>query len=126
LDLDVSGLVLDIGLLDPHRYVQFRARPCSLGSLERLSEFLFAAACEQHPEQTLADFNDGRLGLGLSIVQSTEFEVTIEVLVVEDVGADVIEHDGLNFQTTRAALVSAAQRALTLDEVPHAVNVDVW
>ncbi len=79
-DLEQSGLVLDIGLLDPQRSVQYLARPCSPRSLEDLAVFLLTAASDRHPEQSLADFQDADLGLALSVVQSTDLEVKLEVL----------------------------------------------
>lgn len=124
-DLHKSGLVLDIGLLDPQRYVQYLARPCPAGSLHELATFLLAAASERHPEQSLAHFQDADLGLGLSVVQSTDLEVELEVLVVQDPGADLVEHDGLNFQTSRAVLVTAAQHVPGLAEIPNYIDAEI-
>lgn len=124
-DLDNSGFALDIGLLDPRRYVQYLARPCPAGSLEDLAAFLLAAASERYPEQSLAQYQDADLGLGLSVVQSTDLEVELEVLVVQDPGADLVEHDGLNFQTSRAVLVTAAQQVPGLTEIPHHIDAEI-
>lgn len=115
----------DIGLLDPQRSVQYLARPCSPRSLEDLAVFLFTAASDRHPEQSLADFQDADLGLALSVVQSADLEVELEVLVVQNPGADLVEHDGLNFQTSRAVLVTAAQQVPALAEVPQHLDAEV-
>lgn len=124
-DLEKSGLVLDIGLLDPQRYVQYLARPFSASGLDQLATFLLAAASERHPEQSLGDFQDADLGMALSVVQSTDLEVELEVLLVEDPGADLVEHDGLNFQTSRAVLVTAAQQVPGLSEAPRHLDAEI-
>ncbi len=47
------------------------------------------------------------------------------MLVVQNPGADLVEHDGLNFQTSRAVLVTAAQQVPALAEVPQHLDAEV-
>lgn len=117
-DLERTGLVLDVGLLDPLRHVQHLGRPCGVSTAAALAAFLLSAATEHYPETSLPDFQDAEMGLALSVVQSTVLEVELDVLVVRDLGEDLIDHDHLNFLTTRAVLVSAAQQVRSLDDVP--------
>lgn len=115
LDLQRTGLVLDIGLLDPTRYMRYQSRPCSEGTLERLAAYLLSAASESHPDRTLPDFQDMGLGLLISSVTSDDFDVELEIQVAQDVQESLPEYDGLIVRTTRAALVSASQQVPLLE-----------
>lgn len=124
-DLHQTGLLVDVALLDPTRYVRYQSRPCSSDTLDRLGTYLLAAASELHPEQTLADFQDAALGLLLSAVTSDDFEVELEIQVAQDLDEELLEYDGLNVQTTRAVLVSAAQQVPSLSEPPQFLDAEV-
>jgi hypothetical protein len=125
-DLRDSGLLVDIGLLDPLRYVCYRSRPCSADALTRLGAFLFDAANESHPERTLEAFDDRALGLVLSVMASGDFDVELEIQVAQDVDDGLVEFDGLNLRTTRAVLVSAAQQVPALSKLPGFMDPEAW
>jgi hypothetical protein len=108
-------LALDVGLLDPYRLVHYLARPAAEGFVDRLARFLFSAASEFHPEKTLATFADEAMGLTISALASTDDRVEIEVAVIPDPGVPMEDADGLNFETSRAALVTASQEVRALD-----------
>lgn len=125
-DAPRSGLVLDIGLVDPLRHVHYLARPCSRPALERLKEFFFVTADHLLPEQSVPDFDDAALGVAISVVGSTDLDAELHVLVTVDDGSDVVDHDGLTFVTSRAALVAAAQRVSGLSAVPQSLLGEGW
>lgn len=113
-DLDSTGPVLDVGLVDPTRHVRYLARPYSPDALARLAEFLLAAAGEQHPEVTVPSYQDLALGLGLAVVQSDASWIELDVVVAKAPGEDLLDPDAMNFRTSRAAAVAAAQQAADL------------
>lgn len=111
----VVGLAVDVGLLSPDRLVQYRGRPVADGFIARLERHLLRGAAETHPELTVESFSDPASGLSISYVGSTPMMVEVDVVILDDVGADVRDEDGLNFQTSRAALAAAAHAACRLD-----------
>ena len=113
-DLELTGRVVDVGLLDPTRHVRYLARPCSPDALTRLGKFLLAAAGEHHPEATVPSYQDLMLGLGLTVVQSDASSIELDVVVAETPGADSLDPDVMNFRTSRAAAVAAGQQASDL------------
>lgn len=113
-DLDTTGPVVDVGLIDPSRHVRYLARPCSTDALSRLADFLLAAAGEHHPEATVPSYQDLTLGLSLSVVQSDSSSIELDVIVAESPGEDLLDPDAMNFRTSRAAAVAAAQQAAEL------------
>lgn len=113
-DLESTGPVVDVGLVDPSRHVRYLARPCSADALSRLSDFLLAAAGEHHPEVSVPSYQDLTLGLGLSVVQSDASSIELDVVVAEEPGEDLLDPDAINFRTSRAAAVAAAQQAAEL------------
>ncbi len=115
-DLEATGRVVDIGLVDPRRHVRYQARPCSRDALSRLADFLLAAAGEHHPEATVPSYQDLVLGLGLSVVQSDASSIELDVVVADAPGEDLLDPDAMNFRTSRAAAVAAAQQATELAE----------
>ena len=112
-----SGLVFDLGLVDPQRRVHYLRRPSDLGLVDRLSGFFRAAAADQHPETSLRPLQDAVLGLIVTVESSTEAAVDLLVQMVEDLQEDVREYDGIGFTTSRAALASAALEVRWLDQV---------
>lgn len=113
-------MTMDIGFISPQSRSHTLARPVDPTLPERLSQFLFAAAEEYHPEQSVAVLQDDVAGLVVSVESSTDDRVCLDWSLVEDLDSDVREFDGLNFETSRAALVSASQEALLLGEAgPH-------
>jgi hypothetical protein len=103
-----SRFVVDVELLSPDRLVRYLARTVSSQFLVNLANAYVAAAHEQHPEQSVLTVQDETGGVAVSIVESTPFTVTLEIIVNPDLGAHVVEPDGLAFDVTRAALVTAA------------------
>lgn len=110
-------LVFDVCLCDPQRRVNYLARPGEAGFVLRWSAFLMHAASDFHPEVSLAAFQDKAMGLSVDVESSTDTSVFLLVRVVEDLSSDVAEFDGLGFETTRAALASAAVECRQLDDI---------
>ena len=113
-DLQSTRCIVDLGVVDPTRHVRYLARPCSPDALSRLADFLLAAAGEHHPEATLPSYQDLSLGLGLAVVQSDATSIELDVVVAGTPGEDLLDPDFLNFRTSRAAAVAAAQQAAAL------------
>lgn len=67
-----------------------------------------AGAHEQYPEQSVPTVADEASGVAVSVLESTPFGVTNEVLVNPDLDAEIVVPDGLTFDISRAALVIAA------------------
>ena len=111
----VVGLTVDVGLISPERLVQYRGRPVTDRFVARLGRHLFRGAAETHPELSVESFNDPACGLSISYVGSTAMMVEVDVLVLDDVGGDVQDEDGLNFKTSRAALAAAAHAVRRLE-----------
>lgn len=107
-------MVMDIGFLSPASRQHVLARPVDPDLPERLSRFLYAAAVEFHPEQSLSPLQDHAAGLLVTIDSSDGERVALDWQLVENLDADVREFEGLNFETSRAALVTASQEALLL------------
>ena len=108
-------LVVDVGLLSPHRLVQYFSRPVGDDFVDGLARHFFQFASDVFPEQSAPTFADPVLGFTLSAMQSTDHDVEIEVTVLEHPGEDVQDPDGINFKTTRAAMVTAAHDVRILD-----------
>ena len=118
---DNSTLAFDVGFLGPTGFNNYFQRRAGDSFVWKLSVFLYAAANELHPEQSLPAFEDEVMGLSISIVSSTDFRVGMNISLVEDLDSDVKEFDDLDFETSRASMVSASDqsRFLTLlDEGP--------
>lgn len=112
-----SGLVFDVGLVDPQRRVHYLRRPSNSGLVDQLSGFFRAAAAEEHPESTLRPLQDESLGLMVYVEDSTEATVDLMVLVAQDLQAGVRGDDEFAFTTSRAALASAALEVRWLDQI---------
>lgn len=107
-------LAMDIGFLSPEVRHHVLARPVDPTLPERLSRFFFAVADEYHPELSVAPLQDDLAGLVVSVESSDDSRVCLNWSLVDDLDADVREFEGLNFETSRTALVMASQRALDL------------
>jgi hypothetical protein len=112
---DAPVLAFDVMLLSPEVHTWYLSRPASAGFVDRLAAFLFASADDYHPEVSVPVLEDAAMGLSLSVVSSTDSRVGLEIMVVEDPDASVIEHDGLDFETSRATLAACAQAVRGLD-----------
>ena len=118
---DNSTLAFDVGLLSPVGFNNYFQRQAGDFFVGRLSAFLYAAANEWHPEQSLPAFEDEVMGLSISIVSSTDSRVGMNISLVEDLDSAVKEFDGLDFETSRASMVSASDQSRSLpllDEGP--------
>jgi hypothetical protein len=121
---DPKGCVLafDVSLHSPTSESRSFSREARPGLVEDLSAFFLQAASEWHPEASLPSVADAVLGLEVSVISSTDSRVGLLVSLTDPEGGD--EPDGLDFETSRAALAQAAQevRELTcVDSLPGGV-----
>lgn len=107
-------LAMDIGFLGPGAWREVLERRIDPTLPARLSRFLFAAAEDFHPERSVAPLQDEVAGLVLTVESSADDRVCLDWSLAEDLDAEVRDFDGLNFETTRAALVAASHEALLL------------
>ncbi len=114
---ETSGpaLAFDVMLLAPHYHVWYMTRPTEPDFVDRLAGFLFAAANDFHPEQSLATFSDTAMGLTIAVLSSTDDRVGLEATVLADPAADLPEPYDLNFETSRFTLATAASAVRCLD-----------
>jgi hypothetical protein len=109
-------MAMDIGFLSPQTRRQVLARPVDGDLPTRLAEFLFGVAAAEHPEQSVPALQDHVAGLVVTVESSTDGRVCLDWRLVEDLEAETPEFDRLNFETSRAALVSASQEAALLSD----------
>lgn len=109
------GMGIDVMTLTPGWHCWYMLRRPSANLVDRLAAFFFAAAADFHPESRLADFTDEGLGLTLSIVESTEANLTVECFIVQDQSHGDPGLDSMRFETTRAVMASAAAAVRCLD-----------
>lgn len=100
--------LMDVELLSPDRLVRYLARTVHRSFLEGLADFWMRCAHEAHPEHSVATVQDGAAGLAFTTTASTPFMVTVQVLVIPDLGAEVQEQDGISFDISRTSLIDAA------------------
>ena len=131
-------LGFDVGLLSPLSHCEYRARPAGPLFADRLSAFLLGAAGDVEPEASVAPLIDDAMGLRIRAVSSDDEKVGLLVAVDRrdgdpDIGSDSDAvgpdgdavgpdgdgsgSEGLDFETSRAALVKAAHDARFLDHV---------
>lgn len=106
----VRDHVVDIELLTPDRLVRYLGRHLSGRTLAQLAEAWQQAAQDPRPEQTVATVQDDAAGLAVVVIESTPFQVTLEVLVTTDLASEVPEQDGIALDVPRTALIDAAHR----------------
>lgn len=109
-------MAMDIGFLSPQTRRHVLARPVDGDLPARLAEFLFEVAAAEHPEHSVPALQDHVAGLVVTVESSTESRVCLDWSLVEDLEAEAREFDGLNVETSRAALVSASQEAALLSD----------
>lgn len=63
---------------------------------------------EPHPELTVPTVQDDVAGLAILVKGSTNREVLLEILVVDDLESDLPDHDGVSFDVARQNLIDAA------------------
>ncbi|OOL30792.1 hypothetical protein GQ85_17630 [Rhodococcus rhodochrous] len=106
LGSDAPNLAFDVGLLGPDRFAWYLGRPAEDDFLQGLATFLFRAASDFHPERSLPPFEDRRMGFVAAVRSSTDHRVELDVLLGEE--------DGLNFETSRVVVGSAAHAIVEL------------
>lgn len=124
IDSGLGATGIDISLMMPTYEATYRRRPVSTDFCDRLQQFLWTAASEFNPQE-LEPFEDQFADVTIRILASTDFTVTVEVEVIatHDEDDDLDEIDGLGFETTRAALITASEQAQHLaDRDPD----DTW
>jgi len=108
-------LAFDVGLLSPDRFVEYLMRPANPGFVDALAIFFWASANDFHPEKSVPILSDESMGLTLAVVSSTDFRIEIQITLVEELGADILEFDTLSFETSRLALTTASREVRVLD-----------
>ena len=107
------SLGLDIALLSPDRLVSYLARRVPGEFPERLSRFLREASIADEGGSTDA-FEEPQAGLLITVTPMDGMWVEFEVRIAQNLDDDVMEFDGLNFETSRASLLIAAEAAAGL------------
>lgn len=105
----LSPMGVDIRLVTPTYEAVYRRRPVQPGFCQRLQRFLWSAASEFTP-QHLSPFEDDQAGLSIRVLASTDFVITFEVEVVAHENENGDEIDGVNFETSRAAVITASEQ----------------
>jgi len=105
---DAGEMRLDVEVLTPDRLVRYLSRQVPPSFLVDLADAYLAAAVHPHPETEIASVQSEEAGVSVQFVASDEFTVDVEVLVVIDPDDDLLEHDGVSLDVSRAALVDAS------------------
>ena len=101
----------DFTLLSPDRLVTYLARPVRTGFMDALAVFLRAAAVADGGPDVPDPFEDSLGKVRIDVTPVDGMWVEIEVRIAQMPDEDVVEFDGMNFETTRASLLIAAQAA---------------
>jgi len=118
VDPSECAMTLDISLHSPDSESRYFSRAAQAGLVDGLSAFFLKAASEWNPEASVAPMTDPILGLEISVISSTESRVGLLVTLTDE--DDAGEPDGLDFETSRTALVQSAQ------DVRELTHVDGW
>lgn len=105
----------DVMLLAPDYHVWYRGRQAHDQVVDWLSSFLFAAAADFSPEDTVLPFSDPILGLSIRVVASTDDRVELEIRFMPDPHDDSVEAEVLDFETSRYSLAAASEAIRVLD-----------
>lgn len=100
---------VDIALLSPDRCVTYLTRRMRPRFMERLAAFLRLAAVTEAGSEAPAPLEDDLGVVRIGITPIDGMWVEVEMRIAESPGDDLMEFDGLNFETSRAALFMAAQ-----------------
>lgn len=103
-------LVVDIELLSPDRLVRYLSRVLSRTAVEQLTSLFMSSAEDAHPELTVAAVTDEGAGLMVAVVGSDLLTVAMQVTVIAELGAAVLDHDAVAFDISRAALISGSHQ----------------
>lgn len=102
-------LGLDISILSPDRLVTYLARAVPDQFPDRLGAFLREASVAD--EGIVISFEEAVAGLLITTKPIDSMWVEMDIQVAENLEDDVLEFDGINFETNRASLLIAAQEA---------------
>ena len=102
-------LGLDVSILSPDRLVTYLARAVPDDFGERLGTHLRAASVADEGDSSA--FEESEAGLLITITPVDGMWVEMEVRIAEVLNDDVVEFDGINFETSRASLLVAAESA---------------
>ncbi|PZS16987.1 MAG: hypothetical protein DLM57_09330 [Pseudonocardiales bacterium] len=100
---------IDIWLLAPDFCKAVLGRATESALLPDLARYLFTVASSATPERDLPSFADTTAGLSIDVGTSDEVRVGLRVRVADDPDADVVDYLDIDFETSRAALVVAAE-----------------
>jgi len=106
-----ARLSVDIGVMGPDFRHFVLGRPADVTLPGKLHEFFLSAATEDYPELTLPSFQDVAAGVSISVVESDGKQIAFDVKIADDIEAANTDFLELNFEVSRASLVSAAQAA---------------
>lgn len=102
------GLGIDVSLLSPDRLCTYLARRTEQDLSGRLGDFLYRASVLDEVDEAIT-FQDTAAGLLIDVTPVDEMTLEMEVRIAQDLDDDVIDFDGLNFETERAAVLVAAE-----------------
>lgn len=104
VDREELALGLDIIIDDLSRCVRYRNRPIAPTDLVHLRRFLSAVMAELHPEVTVPAFQSESAGLVISVIDSSDLSVQLEVGVVEYLDEPEAGIDRIRLGVNRVAL----------------------
>ena len=100
-------LGIDVSILSPDRLVSYLARAVPDDFPERLGAYLREASVADEGDPN--SFEEPEAGLLITITPVDGMWVEMEVRISEVLDEDVVEFDGINFETSRASLLVAAE-----------------
>lgn len=109
-----SEPAVDIWLLDTDRCRGFLARQTTPEFLPDLARYLFSVASSALPERHVSAFGDATAGITFDVSSSEEQRIKLNVAVVADLEDYMAERAVLDVETSRAAVVLAAERIADL------------
>jgi len=121
-DEEHCALMFDIGFHSPESERRYFSRAARADLVEALSAFFLQAASDWDPELSVSAVVDPLMGLEVAVTSSTPSSVGLLVSLASDGAQDSDEPDGLDFETTRAALAQAAQDIRDLTSVDQAAG----
>lgn len=109
-------LGIDVSILSPDRLVTYLARGVAGDFPQRVGRFLRDASVADDGDAP-RPFEEPEAGLLITVTPIDGMWAVMEVRIAENLDDDVVEFDGINFETSRASLLIAAEAAEALGEV---------
>ena len=109
-------LGIDVSILSPDRLVTYLARGVAGDFPERVGRFLRDVSVADDGDAP-RPFEETEAGLLITVTPIDGMWTEMEVRIAENLDDDVVEFDGINFETSRASLLIAAEAAEALGEV---------